>query len=119
MFLGIDITEVNRVAYLVNQYENRFLNKFFSKEEIQYCYRKQHPYIHFSGIFSAKESIKKALLSSSFFKTVSFSTIEIKHYKNGAPYAHIKNFSSSVKSISISISHTKEYATSIAILNSK
>ena len=119
MFLGTDITEVKRIAYLAKHYEKKFLNKIYSRKEINYCYSRKHPYIHLSGIFSAKESVKKSIYSSNLLKSIPFNLIEIKHLKNGAPYVDIKKSLNKIKSINISISHTREFATSVALLISR
>ena len=116
MFIGTDITEVNRIQYLEIQYKDKFLKKVFSKNEINYCKSKDNPFIHLCGTFSAKESVKKALLSSGEFKSISFLDIEIIRKPNGAPHAKLNKSFISISSINISISHTKEYATSIAMI---
>ena len=117
MFIGTDITEVNRIQYLEGQYKKKFLKKVFSDREITYCESKDNPFIHLSGTFSAKESVKKALLSSGEFNTISFLDIEIIRKQNGAPYAKLNRSFIGVSSVSISISHTREYATSFAMVN--
>ena len=116
MFIGTDITEVNRIQNLVIQYDQRFIKKIFSNREIDYCKTKDNPFIHFSGTYSAKESVKKALLSSGLLNTISFINIEIFRKFDGAPYVKLHGNFKQTLSISISISHTREYATSMAMV---
>ena len=40
----------------IEKYQDKFLNKIFSKEEQDYCFSKSNPNIHFSGKFAAKEA---------------------------------------------------------------
>tara|TARA_A100001011_G_C14155633_1_gene775951 strand:- start:273 stop:632 length:360 start_codon:yes stop_codon:yes gene_type:complete len=119
MFIGTDITEVNRIQNLVIQYDHRFFKKIFSNQEINYCRSKDNPFIHFSGTYSAKESVKKALLSSGVLSFISFFNIEVVRKFDGAPYVKLHGNFKDIQSISISISHTREYATSIAMVVSK
>lgn len=119
MFIGTDITEVNRIHHLINQYKNKFLNRIFIKEELEYCYSKNSPIIHLCGTFSAKESAKKAILSSPFLERISFIDILVRRKTNGAPFVTINKNINDISKIKVSISHTNEYATSIAILEVK
>tara|TARA_Y100001970_G_C13846274_1_gene656999 strand:- start:97 stop:456 length:360 start_codon:yes stop_codon:yes gene_type:complete len=117
MFIGTDITEVNRVQYIVSQYKEKFLKKFFLESELKYCYSKNNPFIHLCGTFSVKESLKKALLSSNRIKSIPFKDIEILRQRNGSPYVEIHKNIKEINSIKISISHTNEYATSFALVD--
>ena len=63
-FIGTDILSVLRISKILNSHhKNRFKAHTFTKSEIDYCEEKDNPSIHYAGRFSAKEAIKKALLS--------------------------------------------------------
>ena len=59
--LGMDATEVARIAATLERYGDRFLRRVFTDEEIAYCLRRKHPAPHLAGRFAAKEAAMKAL----------------------------------------------------------
>jgi holo-[acyl-carrier protein] synthase len=59
--LGLDATDIGRIAKTIEQYGDRFLGRIFTLGEIAYCTRRRAPAIHFAGRFAAKEAAMKAL----------------------------------------------------------
>src|SRR5437870_5419737 len=59
--LGLDVTEIDRIAASIERYGDRFLRRVFTDGEIAYCTRRRVPAIHFAGRFAAKEAGMKAL----------------------------------------------------------
>jgi len=59
--LGLDATDIDRIADTIERYGGRFLNRVFTDGEIAYCNRRRVPAIHFAGRFAAKEAAMKAL----------------------------------------------------------
>lgn len=59
--LGIDATEIPRIAAAIERYGDRFLRRVFTEQEVTYCLRRRVPAIHFAGRFAAKEAGMKAL----------------------------------------------------------
>lgn len=59
--LGIDATDIPRVAALVERYGDRFLRRVFTDGELAYCTRRRNPVPHLAGRFAAKEAAMKAL----------------------------------------------------------
>jgi holo-[acyl-carrier protein] synthase len=59
--LGLDATDVDRIAAAIERYGDRFLQRIFTPGEIAYCTRRRVPAIHFAGRFAAKEAAMKAL----------------------------------------------------------
>src|ERR1700730_7377334 len=59
--LGLDATEIDRIAATIERYGDRFLRRIFTDGEIAYCARRRVPAIHFAGRFAAKEAGMKAL----------------------------------------------------------
>lgn len=59
--LGLDATEIDRIATTIERYGDRFLRRVFTDGEIAYCARRRVPAIHFAGRFAAKEAGMKAL----------------------------------------------------------
>lgn len=59
--LGIDATDIPRIAAAVERYGERFLRRVFTEAEIAYCTRRRNPAPHLAGRFAAKEAAMKAL----------------------------------------------------------
>ena len=59
--LGMDATEIDRVAELIERYGDRFVRRVFTEGEIAYCQRKRDGASSFAARFAAKEAAMKAL----------------------------------------------------------
>jgi holo-[acyl-carrier protein] synthase len=59
--LGLDATDIPRIAATIERYGDRFLHRVFTDGEVAYCTRRKEPAIHFAGRFAAKEAAMKAL----------------------------------------------------------
>lgn len=59
--IGIDATDIPRIAATIERYGERFLQRVFTEGEIAYCMRRRTPAVHFAGRFAAKEAAMKAL----------------------------------------------------------
>jgi holo-[acyl-carrier protein] synthase len=59
--LGMDATDIPRIAATIERYGDRFVHRIFTDGEVAYCTRRKEPAIHFAGRFAAKEAAMKAL----------------------------------------------------------
>jgi holo-[acyl-carrier protein] synthase len=59
--LGLDATDIPRIAATLERYGERFMRRVFTDGEIAYCQRRRQPAVHFAGRFAAKEAAMKAL----------------------------------------------------------
>ena len=59
--IGLDATDIPRIADTLERYGERFLRRVFTDEEIAYCKRRRNPAPHLAGRFAAKEAAMKAL----------------------------------------------------------
>jgi holo-[acyl-carrier protein] synthase len=59
--LGLDATEIHRVAEAIERYGERFVRRVFTEGEIAYCRRKRDASSSFAARFAAKEAAMKAL----------------------------------------------------------
>ena len=119
-YIGTDIVEVSRIKSMIDRYGRRFLNKIFTDKEITYCEQKHVSSIHYAGKFSAKESVIKAVSHLSLSQSFSYRDVEITNNINpNYPIVEIKKKNLKLAKpfdINLSISHTDDYATSVAIL---
>ena len=119
---GIDIIEISRIKESVENLGDLFLNKLFTKKEIEYCKSKANMYQHYAARFAAKEAIYKAV-SSSYKKGIGWHEVEIFNLPNGMPtvnlYGGIKKFIGDDKELQITMSHSDNYVTCFAIFFKK
>lgn len=59
--LGLDATEISRIAAAFERYGDRFLRRIYTEGEIAYCRRKHDPSPSLAARFAAKEAAMKAL----------------------------------------------------------
>lgn len=122
---GIDIIEVERIKTNIEKYKDRFLNKVFTKKEIEYCEsRKIQKYESYAGRFAAKEAIFKAIsdiLDNKY--NIEWKDIEVVNNEYGKPYVNLKleKFAkmkdiNRVVNIDISISHIKDIAVANVVM---
>ncbi|NWF88607.1 MAG: holo-ACP synthase [Ignavibacteriaceae bacterium] len=119
MGIGIDIIEIDRIKESVDKFGDKFLNKIYTQTELNYCLQKKYKYQHLAARFAAKEAVYKAL-ATGWNKDVSWQSIEISNEPNGMPLVtlkgNLKKFLSNDKDLKISMSHSKEYVTCVAIV---
>ncbi len=102
--IGIDLEFIENLPDADDYWNDEFYRSNFTNREIAYCTLKNNPKESFAGKIAAKESIIKLLNGSD---KISFSDIEILNHLDGSPYYNDQ--------ITLSISHTKNYALAVAI----
>jgi len=116
---GTDIIEIARIKDAIEK--EGFKERVYTEKEIEYCESKNiQKYQSYSGRFAAKEAIFKALstLIEDKYK-IKWTDFEIINDKEGKPNVQINTDiidKSLIKNIDISISHCKEYATAVCIM---
>ena len=110
---GIDIIEIDRVKSSIEETNNKFIERVYTKNEIQYCESKNsQKYQHYAARFAAKEAVFKAISKTLENKyDIEWKDIEIENDKNGRPMVNLKKeMSNKINNMDISISHCKNYA---------
>lgn len=115
---GTDIIEVKRIEDCIENLQKKFLDKIYTKNEIAYCEQKnQMKYQHYAARFAAKEAIYKAIseiLENKY--EITWKDVEILPNEKGKPIVNFIKKYSKIKQIDISLSHLKEYAVAICVL---
>ena len=116
---GTDLIEIARIKDAIEK--EGFKERVYTEKEIEYCESKNvQKYQSYSGRFAAKEAIFKAL--STLIKVkykIKWTDFEIINDKKGKPNVQINTNildKSLIKNIDVSISHCKEYATAVCII---
>ena len=114
---GVDIVEISRIRDVLNSYQTRFLKRIFTDAEIAYC-RGRAP--NLAGRFAAKEAVMKALGTG--VRGVSWRDIEVSRKEGGAPYVLLHGRAAKranilgLTDVSLSVSHSRDYAVAFVVL---
>ncbi len=117
---GIDIIEVARIEKAMSR-DIGFRDKLFTEGEIAYCEGKRNKYQHYAARFSAKEAFLKAIGTGWRFG-IRFADIDIFHDDLGQPHIRPTGVAKEltgrllVSKIHVSLSHLKEIATAVVII---
>lgn len=119
LYTGIDIIEVERIKDNIEGFGESFLNRIYTKKEIEYCERKGvNKYQSYAARFAAKEAVLKAispLLGSKY--DIKWNDIEILNDESGRPYVNLLINTEKIIKIDISLSHIKDIAVASVIVN--
>jgi len=111
--VGTDIESVQRFAAVPFHQNEPFYHNLFHEKEIEYCLQRPNPPQSFAARFAAKESVIKAC---SEIISLSCKDIIITSNKNHSPIAKILKEGFQRTQVKMSMSHTKEFATAIAVV---
>ena len=117
--IGNDIIEIKRVEKAI--LKEGFKNKVYTQKELENIEKRGNRTETYAGIFSAKEAISKAIGTG--VREFSLANLEILNNDLGKPYVVVsekldkilKNKKEDYQ-IEISISHSRKYATAMAII---
>lgn len=117
--IGTDIAEVLRIAKSLEK--KGFQEKVFSRNEIIYCETKTNKAENYAVRFAAKEALFKAL-GTGWRGGLAFNEVEIVNDELGKPSIQLIGETAkiiekrNIKSIHVSLSHTKEIAIATVLL---
>jgi len=119
--IGIDIIEVARIQASHEKFGERFLNRILHPGEIAYCLSNKMPAPFLAARFAAKEAISKAF-GTGIGAQLGWQDMEVARRDSGEPYVilHGKGLellkARNGRIVLISLSHTQQHATAVAIL---
>jgi holo-[acyl-carrier protein] synthase len=118
--IGTDIIETERIGKMVAR-GRQYLKAIFTEKEIEYCESKARKSQHYAVRYAAKEAILKAL-SVGWRDGLAFCDIEVIDDERGSPHVFVHGRVKDlfehhqIKQTSISLSHSKESAIAVIIL---
>ena len=115
MNIGCDIEDISRFNNKTLEKDEKFLNRIFTKNELDYCFSKKDPAPYLCARFCAKEATIKAL-GGFYQKFISYNEIEILKKENGAPYINILIDELKKHKFNLTLSHEKEKAIAFVII---
>ncbi|PIM78050.1 holo-ACP synthase [Fusobacterium pseudoperiodonticum] len=117
--IGNDIIEIERVEKAISK--EGFIAKVYTQREIENIVKRGNRTETYAGIFSAKEAISKAIGTG--VREFALTDLEILNDNLGKPYVIVSDKLNKIiqrkkenYQIEIAISHSKKYATAMAII---
>lgn len=120
---GIDIIEVERIRLSYERFGERFLNRILKPAEIAYCLGHRQPAPFLAARFAAKEAISKAF-GTGIGQHLGWQDLEVARKESGEPYVILHGQAlhlldeRKARIVHLSLSHTEQHATAMAILES-
>ena len=118
--IGTDITECLRIARMIERHAELFIGRVYTPAEIHYCQNRKQATQHFTGRWSAKEAVLKAL-GTGWIRGISWRDVEILNEPGGKPVVVLRGGARSAAQelgatkVLISISHCRTHATAYAL----
>ncbi len=119
--VGIDLIEVARIQAAYEKFGARFLQRILNDREIDYCLSHRAPAPFLAARFAAKEAVAKAF-GTGIGARLAWRDMEIGRRESGEPYLMLHGGGQTLlearggRDVLISLSHTQQHATAVAIL---
>lgn len=115
--VGIDLIEIARIKESCERYGEHFFRRILTDKEVRYCFQKANPYESIAVRFAAKEAFAKAV-GTGISAKVHWHDVEVEHESTGKPHLKLNREIEGVQpeKISLSLSHTHEYAVAIVVM---
>ncbi len=119
--IGTDLAEVERIGKSVERFGERFLARIYTPSERAYAMRKANWAERLAARFAAKEAGMKAI-GTGLSRGVSWQHFEVANEPSGRPMLRLSGAARQVadalgvKRVSLSLTHTKEMAMAVVIL---
>lgn len=117
---GIDMVDCARLKDLIKRHGQKFLNRIFTKAELEYCRGRKREIEHLAGRFAAKEAVLK-VLGTGWRNGICWTDIEVRNEPSGQPKVYLTGKCREVAdnlrlaTVLISISHIGTHAIASAI----
>jgi holo-[acyl-carrier protein] synthase len=118
---GIDIIEVARIEASYEKFGERFVKRILRPAEIAYCLSHRKPGPFLAARFAAKEAISKAF-GTGIGAELSWQDLEVGRKESGEPFVILHDKGAELlqqrggRIVHLSLSHTEQHATAMAIL---
>ncbi len=119
--VGVDLVSIPRMRAMIDRWQDRFLQRVFTDQEIAYCRQRKDPAQHFAARFAAKEAGFKAL-GTGLRLGVRWRDLEVRRERDQAPTLVLSGRSREIglfrggSRMLLSLTHEGEYALAQAIL---
>jgi holo-[acyl-carrier protein] synthase len=118
--LGTDIVEISRIREMLERHGSHFVDRCFTRGEIEYATKHRDPTLRYAGRWAAKEAVVK-VLGTGFVQGITFHDVEVVSLHTGQPTVRLSGRAAEIAAeqgivqILLSISHAREYAVATAV----
>ena len=119
--IGIDLVDVERLKKILARWGGRFTERYFSRQENEYCQHKAVPAIHYAARFAAKESFLKSL-GIGLGMGIELKNIEVVNGGDGKPDLILHDEAMrlleerGIRKAHLSLTHTSKSAVAVVVL---
>ena len=113
--IGVDLAMIPRMRKVIERWDDRFLRRVFTEEEIAYCQRRRDPVPHLAARFAAKEAVMKALSQLDPGRVLAMNQIEVRNDRWGRPHILLHDGRHRRVKVHVSLSHVDTVAVASAI----
>jgi len=119
--IGIDLVQIPRIRRVVERWQDRFLERVFTEEELAYCRARRDPVPHLAARFAAKEAGLKAL-GTGLRLGVRWRELEVRRERGQPPVLVLSGRSRAIGEargggrMLLTLTHDGEYACAQAML---
>ena len=113
--IGVDLVKIPRMREVIARWDERFLRRVFTEQEIAYCQRRHDPIPHLAARFAAKEAVMKAL-GTGLRMGVTWREVEVRRERGEAPTMVLTGRTAAIAQakgasrILVSLTHDGDYA---------
>jgi holo-[acyl-carrier protein] synthase len=113
--IGVDLVRIARIRSAVERWQERFLDRVFTPEEVAYARQRRDPAEHLAARFAAKEATLKAL-GTGLTMGVRWREMEVRRARGQRPELALSGRTAAlgaargVRSLHVSLTHDGEYA---------
>ena len=119
--IGVDLVQIPRMREVIGRWQDRFLSRIFTEQEIAYCRARRDPVPHFAARFAAKEAGLKAL-GTGLRLGVRWRELEVRREPGGPPVLVLSGRSREIgldrggSRMLLALTHDGDYAMAQALL---
>jgi holo-[acyl-carrier-protein] synthase len=116
--IGIDVIEIQRIKDVIEKWDEKFVVRLFSRDEILRCRQRANPAECFAVRFAAKEALAKAV-GHGWCRHFRWTDVEVVNDQAGKPDLRIIGITARLvenKRVMLSLTHTREYAAAMVIV---
>jgi holo-[acyl-carrier protein] synthase len=119
--VGVDLVSIPRMRTTIERWQDRFVERVFTDDEITYCRSRRDPAPHFAARFAAKEAGFKAL-GTGLQMGVRWRELEVRRERQQAPTLVLSGRARDIglgrggSRMLLSLTHEGDYALAQAIL---
>jgi holo-[acyl-carrier protein] synthase len=113
--IGVDLVHVPRIRQAIARWQDRFLERVFTPDEIAYARRRRDPAEHLAARFAAKEATLKAL-GTGLSMGVRWREMEVRRSRGERPRLELSGRTAAlgaargVRVLHVTLTHDGEYA---------